>query len=95
VRREVCRAGLENRYRVTEQCGCLLWGSGYVLDRRPGMTSGFPRQLATVRTDTVRCSANDSLDMRKACRSKSARPPDHVAITCMRGYRRSSPRTWS
>jgi len=54
-----------------------------------GITSGFPRQLATVRTDTVRYSAYDSLVMRKACRSRSARPPDHVAITCIRGYRRS------
>src|SRR5580693_3427228 len=47
------------------------------------MISGCLRQLATVRTATPRYSANDSLVMRRACRSRSASPPVHVAITCM------------
>jgi 8-oxo-dGTP pyrophosphatase MutT (NUDIX family) len=38
--------------------------------------------LATVRTPTSRCSANDSLVMRKELRSASACPPVHETTAC-------------
>src|SRR6476660_6180741 len=49
-----------------------------------GVISGCLRQYATVRTATPRYSANDSLVMRRDCRSKSASLPVHNSITCTR-----------
>ena len=68
------------------EVGRTTWSATYSFAGGDYVAEG----LATARTDTPRCSANDSLLIRRDCRRASAYLAVQVEITCMRTRRRGS-----